>query len=476
VLHKDRTKRRVGAINMAMPATTAQPAPGATHRGAGDIDTPMLGFGRSTPGTMDANTAPGDHSNTQVCSNARGEVWRELSKQTPTEFDTLLEPEVMLDFEKITTNEVYHMYDTMARFTYNYRSQEEHRARLGEHLPVMFVAFNNLTTRGAAIGTFFFNVKTAILLACPSIADPCNPRSDFMIKKFSKVEDGNIAVMYDKNADIWKGHNWSVERFATFEVRLTVATSVALIRAYREIQKFVQLNYTYRMLQTKNLSGQMVPILSAPTGESVRLHPMWEDYKNMKFTIDYSLDGSELIRFRDMSMPDRVARRGDESFSIDLEWQRKAEEQADRNAADLLSQLDKEESASKDKATRKAARNRASKLKKNKSKRDSEPPTEQLASIVEDDEVQVQKDAEPSRTSVFKLSDIRFALTPTEDDTATSVATELMCVICMSDERSVACVPCGHKCLCEGCGTHAVAKYKCPMCREPIMMFMRVFE
>ena len=465
---------------MAMPATTAQPAPGATHRGAGDIDTPMLGFGRSTPGTMDANTALGDRFNTQLCPNARGEVWTELYKYTPTELDTLLLPEVMIDFEKITTNEVYHMYGKTARFTFNYRSGEEHRALLGEHLPVMFAAFNNLTTRGAAIGTFFFNVKTAILLACPSIADPCNPRSDFMIKKFSRVEDGNIAAMYDKRTVLVQSGRtaWS----ATFELTVALLTSVALVRAYNEIQKFVQLNYTYRMLQTKNLSGQMVPISSAPTGESIRMHPMFEDYKNMKFTIDYmamqfNLDGSGVIRFRDVSMPNRVACRGDESFSIDLEWQqRKAEEQADRNAADLLSQLDKEESASKDKATRKAARNRASKLKKNKSKRDSEPPTEQLASIVEDDEVQVQKDAEPSRTSVFKLSDIRFALTPTEDDTATSVATELMCVICLSDERSVACVPCGHKCLCEGCGTHAVAKYKCPMCREPIMMFMRVFE
>lgn len=43
-----------------------------------------------------------------------------------------------------------------------------------------------------------------------------------------------------------------------------------------------------------------------------------------------------------------------------------AEEQADRNAADLLSQLDEEEAASKSKAFHKPIKNRAAKLRKKK--------------------------------------------------------------------------------------------------------------
>jgi E3 ubiquitin-protein ligase MUL1 len=55
-----------------------------------------------------------------------------------------------------------------------------------------------------------------------------------------------------------------------------------------------------------------------------------------------------------------------------------------------------------------------------------------------------------------------------------------MCIVCYSKERSVACVPCGHKCLCEDCGTKETMSTAngcpCPMCREEVMMFMKVFE
>jgi hypothetical protein len=82
---------------------------------------------------------------------------------------------------------------------------------------------------------------------------------------------------------------------------------------------------------------------------------------------------------------------------------------------------------------------------------------------------------------VFNLSDIGSALTSKQDDdAATSVATALMCVVCYSKERNIACVPCGHKCLCEDCGTKEnMATDKgcfCPMCREEVMMFMKVFD
>ena len=537
---------------MAMPTTTSQPAPDATHRGAGDPDRAFLEYGRSTPGTVDANTALGDPFNTKVRSNARGEVWKELSKQTPpnsqfSELSTLLPPDVMRvlqksqnerdaangtqsnlcimsggstqtfdfsgmsheeriaaasdaveqvgiaftgtaptnstpyppDFDKVTLNEVYHLYGDMAKHTFQYKSKEEHKQRIMEHLPAMLNTFNNLTTREGDIGTFFFNVKTAILLSNPEIADALNPRSEFMFKFFGEVEDGKIAPIYERTPV-----DGVVDVGQPFNADKAVTMAVALCQAYLEIEKFERLNYTNSILQTEKLEHELRPWVQR-AGESIRVHPMWEDFKRMNFTIDYHANG--LIRFRDVSMPDRVKRVGDgcvtssssgvRSFTHFHDEQlhvKAAEEQADRNAADLLSQLDEEEAASKSKASHKAAKNRAAKLRKKK-KSTSVAASEQLASIAEE-ELQVQPETEPQRVGVFNLSDIGSALTSKEDDAATSVATALMCVICMSDEKSIACVPCGHKCLCEGCGAHEVVGDKCPMCREPIKMFMRVFE
>ena len=68
------------------------------------------------------------------------------------------------------------------------------------------------------------------------------------------------------------------------------------------------------------------------------------------------------------------------------------------------------------------------------------------------------------------------ALTGKNDDAATSVATALQCVVCMTNERSMVCVPCGHRCLCDACGKHEVTGDKCPMCRKQVMMFIRVFD
>ena len=40
------------------------------------------------------------------------------------------------------------------------------------------------------------------------------------------------------------------------------------------------------------------------------------------------------------------------------------------------------------------------------------------------------------------------------------------CVICLSEERSVVIVPCGHYCMCTDCAGHiAHSTQKCPMCR-----------
>jgi hypothetical protein len=140
------------------------------------------------------------------------------------------------------------------------------------------------------------------------------------------------------------------------------------------------------------------------------------------------------------------------------------------------------------KASKRRARQKQKKEKKEKAQ------LAQLEPIGEDEEfvtpnaeeaplpvaVEEQGDAPSADAGVFNLSDIGSALADKQEDAATSVATALMCIICYCKERSVACVPCGHKCLCEDCGTKETMSTAngcpCPMCREEVMMFMKVFE
>ena len=92
------------------------------------------------------------------------------------------------------------------------------------------------------------------------------------------------------------------------------------------------------------------------------------------------------------------------------------------------------------------------------------------------DDQLVLEDNEQARDFV-DLSDLKTSLFDKSDDAATSVATSLQCVVCMRNERAVAAVPCGHKCLCEECGkTSVLQDLKCPMCRAEIKMFIRIWD
>jgi hypothetical protein len=58
-----------------------------------------------------------------------------------------------------------------------------------------------------------------------------------------------------------------------------------------------------------------------------------------------------------------------------------------------------------------------------------------------------------------------------------------MCVVCISAKSNTACVPCGHKCLCQGCsqiilGIEGARQQQmvCPLCREEVMMAIQVYE
>jgi len=81
--------------------------------------------------------------------------------------------------------------------------------------------------------------------------------------------------------------------------------------------------------------------------------------------------------------------------------------------------------------------------------------------------------------SVVQLSSLLEANLTTQenyDDVATSVATALACAVCFTNEKSVAMIPCGHRCVCTTCAELFSGGGKCPMCRTTLTGVMRVFD
>ena len=74
----------------------------------------------------------------------------------------------------------------------------------------------------------------------------------------------------------------------------------------------------------------------------------------------------------------------------------------------------------------------------------------------------------PKENSDRPPAPIRPAPTPSEETEAPT------CVICLEKPPIMACVPCGHKCLCEDCATEEIQT--CPICRAPITDYLRIFE
>ena len=147
---------------------------------------------------------------------------------------------------------------------------------------------------------------------------------------------------------------------------------------------------------------------------------------------------------------------------------------ADQAAVALLEAEDREKNAATARSARKAAKRREAKKKKQYGLMPLHSIHERGGEVVEEPVLPGGGgDCERCDFECVDLSDL--GLLKRDNDAATSVATALTCVVCMSNERAVACVPCGHMCLCEGCGTTGGVGDKCPMCRTAVSMFMRVF-
>jgi hypothetical protein len=52
---------------------------------------------------------------------------------------------------------------------------------------------------------------------------------------------------------------------------------------------------------------------------------------------------------------------------------------------------------------------------------------------------------------------------------------ELLCSICMEGEKTHACLPCGHRCLCASCAEPSLKLETCPICRVPVLMRARIY-
>jgi len=55
---------------------------------------------------------------------------------------------------------------------------------------------------------------------------------------------------------------------------------------------------------------------------------------------------------------------------------------------------------------------------------------------------------------------------------------ELVCVVCQEHESVVACIPCGHRCLCVHCGKRLSRREKmpCPICRTTVAGIFRIYD
>ena len=62
--------------------------------------------------------------------------------------------------------------------------------------------------------------------------------------------------------------------------------------------------------------------------------------------------------------------------------------------------------------------------------------------------------------------------TSNDQDQSTSTGASNPCVLCLTEEKRLACIPCGHLATCVPCG-HSLRS--CPICRREIEAFVRIY-
>jgi hypothetical protein len=66
----------------------------------------------------------------------------------------------------------------------------------------------------------------------------------------------------------------------------------------------------------------------------------------------------------------------------------------------------------------------------------------------------------------------------TKEITKENVKEEQECIVCLDNKKEFLCNPCGHKALCESCKKKLdnQENLKCPICRHPVISFIKVYE
>ncbi|CAF3347240.1 unnamed protein product [Rotaria sp. Silwood1] len=79
-----------------------------------------------------------------------------------------------------------------------------------------------------------------------------------------------------------------------------------------------------------------------------------------------------------------------------------------------------------------------------------------------------------STTSSYEHDIERSSQTATENDQNRSINAAIcnLCVLCLTEEKRLACIPCGHMATCVACGR---SLRSCPICRRKIKTFIRIY-
>ena len=75
-------------------------------------------------------------------------------------------------------------------------------------------------------------------------------------------------------------------------------------------------------------------------------------------------------------------------------------------------------------------------------------------------------------STVASKQTIDSASSATESNEIDDSSVANRCVLCLTEEKRIACSPCGHLCACVPCG-HSLRL--CPICRREIEAFVRVY-
>ena len=131
-----------------------------------------------------------------------------------------------------------------------------------------------------------------------------------------------------------------------------------------------------------------------------------------------------------------------------------AKKRADDTALALIAEEEEEKKREKEK------RNRRS--RKKKEKRDRRRQEEETKEEETKEEETKEEETKEEEEEVLGCQEEEEDVSGFEDE----------CVICLSGEKTHAVVPCGHQCICYSCSS---VVQKCPICRTPSSMTMRVF-